>query len=64
MRLGATLAKIDRVPRLRGMRDAAVAEMRHGGRRLIAVDGDPHELGARAGKRRDLCRCPFDQAGP
>jgi hypothetical protein len=37
-----------------------VADMRHGGRRLIAVDGDPHELGAGAGKRRDLGRRPFD----
>ncbi len=37
-----------------------VADMRHGGRRLIAVNGDPHELGARAGKRRDLGRRPFD----
>src|SRR5438105_4931609 len=37
-----------------------VADMRHRGRRLIAVDGDPYEFGAGADKRRDLSRRPFD----
>ena len=37
-----------------------VANMRHGRGGLIAVDGDPHEFGARIGERRDLGRRPFD----
>ena len=32
----------------------AVADMRHGGGRLVAIDGDAHDLRAGAGKRRDL----------
>ena len=31
-----------------------VADMRHGGGGLVAVHRDAHELGAGAGKRRDL----------
>ena len=31
-----------------------IADMRHGGGRFVAIDRDPHQLGAGAGKRRDL----------
>jgi hypothetical protein len=37
-----------------------VADMRHGCGGFVAIDCDPHELGAGAGKRRDLSRRPFD----
>ncbi len=41
-----------------------VADMRHGCGGFVTIDNDPHELGARAGKRRDPGRRPIDQAGP
>ena len=37
-----------------------LADMRHGGSGLGAIDGDAHELGARAGERRDLLRRRLD----
>ncbi len=46
-----------------GRGDAAlaqgVADMRHGGGGLVAIDGDAHQFGARARQRRDL----FHRAG-
>ena len=40
-----------------------VADMRHGRRRLVAVDGDPDQLRAGAGERRDLLRSALDVGG-
>ena len=37
-----------------------VADMRHGGGGLVAIDGDAHQLRARARQRRDLARRRFD----
>ena len=36
------------------------ADMRHGGGGLVPVDGDAHDLGARAGESRDLRDGPFN----
>ena len=41
------------------LRDALL-DLRHGGGRLVAVDGDAHQFGAGAGERRDLPRGAFD----
>jgi len=41
----------------------AVTDMRHGGRRFGAIDGNPDKLGSRAGKRRDLGHGPLDVGG-
>ena len=38
-------------------------DVRHGGRRLVAVDGDAHDLGARARERRHLPRGRLDVGG-
>ncbi len=38
-------------------------DVRHGGRRLVAVDRDAHQLGAGARQRRHLARGAFDVGG-
>ena len=40
-----------------------VADVRHGGGGLVAVDGDAHEFGARAGQRGHLPRRRLDVGG-
>ena len=40
-----------------------VADMRHGGGRLVAIDRDPHQFGARAPQRRNLTRRRLDVGG-
>ena len=44
-------------------RGEPVADVRHGGRRLVAIDGDAHELRAGARERRDLARRRLDVGG-
>ncbi len=41
----------------------AVADVRHGLGRLVAIDGDADELGAGAGEGRDLRHRPVDVGG-
>ncbi len=49
--------------RVHAHRGEPVADMRHGGGRLVAIDGDAHELRAGARQRRDLPRRRLDVGG-